>query len=135
MRINVSSGDPFEDVYGYSRAVRVGDHVHVSGTTAQNPFVEGCDTYVQAKNAIEIIEQALIEAGTSLVSVVRTVTYVTNMADASLVAKAHLEAFASVRPAATIVEVSALDDPARTVEIEAYAICSPGDSKAQEQAL
>ncbi len=129
MRINISSGDPFESVYGYSRAVRVGDHVHVSGTTAQPPFVKGCDSYVQAKNALQIIEQALIEAGTSFTSVVRTVTYVTDMADASLVAKAHLEAFEAVRPAATLVEVSALDDPARKVEIEAYATCSPQESK------
>lgn len=133
MRTNISSGDPFEAVYGYSRAVRFGEHIHVSGTTAQQPFVEGCDTYVQAKNAIEIIEQALIDAGVTVASVVRTVTYVTDMADAPLVAKAHLEAFGNVRPAATIVEVSALDDPARTVEIEAYAICSSEESNPQEQ--
>lgn len=123
MRTNISSGDPFEDVYGYSRAVRVGDHIHVSGTTAQDPFVTGCDAYVQATNAIEIIAQALTDAGADLGSVVRTVAYVTNMDDATLVAKAHLEAFREVRPAATIVEVSALDDPERTVEIEVYAIC------------
>lgn len=124
MRTNISSGDPFEDVFGYSRAVRVGNTIHVSGTTAQPPNVEGCDTYQQAKDALRIIREALDEAGASLASVVRTVTYVTDMADMNLVARAHLEAFADVKPAATIVEVSALDDPSRTVEIEAYAIVS-----------
>ncbi len=124
MSNTISSGDPFEAVYGYSRAVRVGEHVHVSGTTAQAPFVEGCDTYVQAKNALDIIEQALIDAGATLADVVRTVTYVTDIADLHLAAWAHLEAFGEIRPAATIVEVSALDDPARTIEIEVYAICT-----------
>ncbi len=124
MRTNISSGDPFEDVYGYSRAVRVGNSIHVSGTTAQPPNVEGCDAYEQAKDALRIIAEALGEAGASLASVVRTVTYVTDMADMNLVARAHLEAFAEVKPAATIVEVSALDDPFRTVEIEAYAVVS-----------
>ncbi len=122
MRTNISSGDPFEDVYGHSRAVRVGNSIHVSGTTAQPPHVEGCDSYQQAKDALRIIAETLDEAGTSLASVVRTVTYVTDMADMGLVARAHLEAFADVKPAATIVQVSALDDPQRTVEIEAYAI-------------
>lgn len=121
-RQRISSGDPFEAIFGYSRAVRVGSQIHVSGTTAQDPFVDGCDSYVQAKNALEIIESALVEAGATFDSVVRTVTYVTSMADLSLVARAHLEVFGEVRPAATIVEVSALDDPKRTVEIEVYAI-------------
>ena len=124
MRRLVSSDDPFEDVYGYSRAVRVGEHVHVSGTTAQAPYVENCDTYVQAKNALAIINEALNNVDADLGDVVRTVTYVTDMGDASLVAKAHLEAFDAVRPAATIVEVAALDHPARTVEIEVYATCA-----------
>jgi len=125
MRTRISSGDPFEDVFGYSRAVRVGDHIHVSGTTAQPPFVDGCDTYVQAKNALDIIEDALARADSSFADVVRTVTYVTDMGDAALVAQAHLEAFADVRPASTLVQVAALDDPARSVEIEVYAICEP----------
>ena len=124
MRVLVGSGDPYEEIYGYSRAVRVGDHVHVSGTSAQPPFIEGCDSYVQAKSALNIIEQALKDVGTDLSAVVRTVAYVTDIADIPLVARAHLEAFEKIRPASTIVEVSALDDPARTVEIEAYAICS-----------
>ena len=127
MRQNISSGDPFEEVFGYSRAVRVGNHIHVSGTTAQAPFVEGCDTYLQAKNALDIIEDALLRARSSLADVVRTVTYITDMGDADLVARAHLEAFADVRPASTLVQVAALDDPARTVEIEVYAICDDAE--------
>lgn len=122
MRQIISSGDPFEDVYGYSRAVRVGNTVHVSGTTAQDPFVEGCDAYTQATSAIGIITEALESAGAKLSSVVRTVTYVTSMSDSDQVARAHLEAFGDARPAATIVEVSALDHPSRLVEIEVYAI-------------
>jgi len=122
MRKNISSGDAFEDVYGYSRAVRVANTIHVSGTTAQDPFVTDCSTYEQAKNAIEIIADALASAGGRLSDVVRTVTYITDMGDVDLVARAHLEAFGDVRPAATIVEISALDHPARTVEIEVYAI-------------
>ncbi|MEO7348447.1 MAG: Rid family hydrolase [Terrimesophilobacter sp.] len=124
MRAVAASGDPFEAIYGYSRAIRVGDHVHVSGTSAQPPFIEGCDSYIQAKNALKIIEKALEDVGANLAAVVRTVAYVTDIADIPLVARAHLEAFEKIRPASTIVEVSALDDPARTVEIEAYAICS-----------
>ena len=123
-RQNITSGDPFENAYGYSRAVRVGEHIFVSGTTAQDPFVHECDTYVQATNALSIITKALEEAGASLQDVVRTVTYVTDMSDLDLAARAHSEAFGNVRPASTIVEVSALDDPARTVEIEAHAFVS-----------
>lgn len=121
-RKTVSSGGPFEEVYGYSRAVRVGEHVHVSGTTARDPFLDGCDAYQQAKAALEIIGEALREAGSSLAAVVRTVTYVTDVADLELVARAHREAFGAVRPAATLVGVSALVDPRMKVEIEAYAI-------------
>jgi enamine deaminase RidA (YjgF/YER057c/UK114 family) len=131
-RRNVSSGGVYEDVYGYSRAVRVGEHVHVSGTTARDPYLDGCDAYQQAKAALEIIDMALVDAGSSLDAVVRTVTYVTDMADAALVARAHREAFGEVRPAATLVGVAALIDPRMKVEIEAYAIeaGSGGDSSA-----
>jgi enamine deaminase RidA (YjgF/YER057c/UK114 family) len=121
-RTNVPSGGEFEDVFGYCRAVRVGPHIHVSGTTARDPHLDGTDTYEQAKVALRIIEAALREAGSSPAAVVRTVTYVTNMADSLLVAKAHREMFGDVRPAATIVAVAALLDPRMTVEIEAYAI-------------
>jgi enamine deaminase RidA (YjgF/YER057c/UK114 family) len=122
MRRNVSSGGPFEDVYGYSRAVRVADQVHVSGTTAQPPHLEGADAYQQAVAALAIIEKALREAGSSMAAVVRTVTYVTDIADAELVARAHREVFGEVRPAATLVEVSRLLDPRMKVEIEVYAV-------------
>lgn len=122
MRQIVSSGGPFEGVYGYSRAVRVAGQVHVSGTTAQPPHLDGADAYEQAKAALTIIETALREAGSSMAAVVRTVTYVTDMTDAELVAKAHYEAFAQVRPAATLVEVSRLLDPRMKVEIEVYAV-------------
>lgn len=122
----MSSGGAFEDVYGYCRAVRVGDHIHVSGTTARDPHLDGCDAYDQAKAALAIIEDALREAGSSTAAVVRTVTYVTDMADLELVARAHQEAFGEVQPAATLVGVSALVDPRMKVEIEAYAI-EPAD--------
>jgi enamine deaminase RidA (YjgF/YER057c/UK114 family) len=124
-RRNVSSGGPFEDVFGYSRAVRVGGHVHVSGTTSRPPHLDGADAYEQAVTALSIVAQALRDAGSSMAAVVRTVTYVTDMADLELVARAHREAFADVRPAATLVQVSQLVDPRMKVEIEAYAV-EPG---------
>lgn len=121
-RQTISSGGPFEDVFGYSRAVRVGGHIHVSGTTPQPPHIEGHDAYEQAKAALSIIEKALQDAGSSFSAVVRTVTYITDINDAPLVAKAHREAFREIRPAATLVEVNALLGEQVKVEIEAYAI-------------
>lgn len=121
MRQLVQSGGPFEDVYGYSRAVRVGSQVHVSGTTAQPPDVQG-DAYQQAIAALNIVEHALEQAGSSLAAVVRTVTYVCDIADAQLVARAHREVFGQIRPAATLVAVSALLEPQMKVEIEVYAV-------------
>lgn len=121
-RVNVSSAGPFEDVFGYCRAVRVGPHVHVAGTTPQPPDVAGCDAYVQARAALRIVESALADAGAAVADVVRTVTYVTDMDDALLVAKAHKEVFGDIRPAATMVEVSRLLGDDVKVEIEAYAI-------------
>lgn len=126
MRQNIRSGSPYEDIYGYCRAVRVGSTVHVAGTCAQAPHIEGCDAYEQAANAISIIEAALAEVGASAADVVRTVTYVTDIADMDLVARAHQETFGDVRPAATLVEVSRLIDPAMKVEIEAYAVVDEG---------
>jgi enamine deaminase RidA (YjgF/YER057c/UK114 family) len=123
MRQMVSSGGPFENVYGYSRAVRVGDHIHVSGTTARPPDLDG-DAYRQARAALSIVEHALRDVGSSLAAVVRTVTYVTDIDDAELVARAHREVFGDVRPAATLVQVTGLLGGAR-VEIEAYAVESP----------
>lgn len=122
VRREVSSGGPFEKRYGYCRAVRVGDHVHVAGTTAQPPHVDGCDAEEQARDAIRIIADALDRVDAALTDVVRTVTYVTDIADMDLVARAHLDAFEEVRPVATLVEVSALALPEYLVEIEAYAI-------------
>jgi enamine deaminase RidA (YjgF/YER057c/UK114 family) len=124
-RRTISSGGPYEDSYGYCRAVRVGDHIHVAGTTATDPDVDGADAYRQARSALAIIERALAELGSSLAAVVRTVTYLTDIDDFELVARAHREAFGEVRPAATLVEVSRLVDPRLRVEIEAYAI-EPG---------
>jgi enamine deaminase RidA (YjgF/YER057c/UK114 family) len=123
-RLNVPSGNPYEDVYGYSRAVRVGNQIHVSGTTARPPHLDG-DAYVQARAALAIVERSLREAGGTIESVVRTVTYVTDVADADLVARAHREVFGEIRPAATLVAVTALIDPRMRVEIEAYAV-EPG---------
>lgn len=122
MRQQVSSGGSFEPVYGYSRAVRVGGQIHVSGTTARPPLLDGADAYRQAVSALGIIETALREVGSSVAAVVRTVTYVTDIGDAELVARAHREVFGAVLPAATLVEVSRLLDPAMKVEIEVYAV-------------
>ncbi|MCE7008896.1 RidA family protein [Kibdelosporangium philippinense] len=121
-RQNVSSGGAFEPVYGYCRAVRVGNQIHVSGTCARDPHLDGTDAYQQTKNILEIIEAALDEAGSSRAAVVRTVAYVTDINDKMLVAKAHQEVFGDVLPAGTLVQVSALVDPRMKVEIEAYAI-------------
>ena len=121
-RKNITSGHPFEPVFGYSRAVVVGNQVHVSGTTA-----EGADAYEQATNVLTTIKTALAEAGAQLDHVVRTVVYVTHMeAHLDGVTRAHGEAFGEIRPASTLVAVTALVRPELLVEIEAYAIL-PGD--------
>ena len=120
-RRNIPSGGAFEEVYGYHRAVRVGGHVHVSGTTAREPDLDQ-DAYGQAVAAFAIITEALNTAGSTLDAVVRTVTYLTDIADAELVARAHREVLGHVRPAATLVAVSALLDPRERVEIEVHAI-------------
>ena len=117
----VGSGGDYEDVYGYSRVVRVGQQVHVAGTCARGDDLDG-DTYVQAAVALRIIVEALRDVDARTADVVRTVTYVTDIADADLVARAHREVFADVRPVATLVQVAALLDPRMRVEIEAYAV-------------
>jgi enamine deaminase RidA (YjgF/YER057c/UK114 family) len=120
-RQNVSSGYDFEDIYGYSRAVRVGNQVFVSGTTARPPQLGG-DAYVQAKAALAIIADALAKTGAGMQHVVRTVVYVIDMADTQHVARAHSEAFDQIRPASPLVQVSTLTPASVRVEIEATAI-------------
>ncbi len=126
-RLRVSSGSPFEATIGFSRAVRVGDRVLVSGTApiGADGSVDP-DPHAQAARCLEIIAAALAEAGASLADVVRTRIFLTDPADAGDVSAAHGAAFADVRPAATMVVVAALLDPRWKVEIEAEAQVSPG---------
>ena len=121
IRKSIISGYPFEDSYGYARAVRVGDHVFISGTTARPPALEG-DAYVQMSAAIATVAEALGEAGAGLRHVVRTVVYVLDMADAHHVARAHSETFGEARPASTLIQVAALTPAQALVEIEVTAI-------------
>lgn len=123
-RKNYSSGAPWEDIVGYSRAVRLGNVIEVSGTTStENGEVVGKnDAYAQARHILSIIEKALEEAGAKITDVVRTRMYVTNIQDWEAVGKAHAEYFGDVKPATTMVEVSKLLNPDLLVEIEATAM-------------
>jgi enamine deaminase RidA (YjgF/YER057c/UK114 family) len=123
MRHQVQSGSPYEERYGFARAVRVGRHVHVAGTAPVLPD-GGCpeDVGAQARRCFEIVLTALRDVGASESDVVRTRMYLTDPADADTVGEAHGAVFGDVRPAATMVVVGALIDPRWKVEVEAEAL-------------
>ena len=129
-RVNIASGAPWEPVVGYSRAVRVGDHVYVSGTTATDGdgnIVGAGDPYAQTRQIMANLAAALERSGAQLADVVRTRIFVTDIAQWEAVGRAHGETFAAIRPACTMVEVAQLIAPEIMVEIEADAIIGAGD--------
>ena len=123
-RTNISSGAIWEDEVGYSRAVKIGRVIEVSGTSAidRDKIIAPNDPYQQTKFIIRKIERAITEAGGSLEDVIRTRIYVTNINDWSAIGKAHGEFFRNIKPATTMVEVKSLIDPNFVVELEATAI-------------
>lgn len=125
MRKNISSGAIWEDIVGYSRAVKINQHIEVAGTTAvneQNEIIGLGDAYLQTKYILEKIAKALGEAGAEMKDVVRTRIYLTNIEHWEAVGKAHGEVFKHIKPASTMLEVNKLINPELLVEIEATAI-------------